>query len=164
MPVQTARRFRCALAAGACLIAGLLAIAGPAAAVSEFEEVRLRFQSLDLDGSGNVNADEIRRYSETKMAELDQDGDGLVSREDYRVYTQTSQRYDYTDLQLNYVSGRFMAAYDSNFDQQVSIDEYRDLIQKAVFRWDLDENRQVTFEEYLSQLGNIHAECRCGDY
>lgn len=167
MPRATCRRSgfpaRLLAVSGLAILAVLAGLA-PAAAVSDFEEVRLRFQSLDLDGNGIVNRDEIQRYARTKMTELDLDGDGFVNRADYSAYTQKTQRYDYTAFQLNHVSSRFMAAYDADFNQQVDIEEYQSLIEKSVYRWDNNKDGQVTFEEYLSQLGNVHAECYCGDY
>ena len=136
----------------------------PAFSVTDINVIRQKFQSIDQDGDGNIRQDELDGFAQTKLAEMDQNNDGFVTGADYRAFISKRYKYKYTQLQLNYVGGQFIGAYDRDFDKKVDLEEYKKLLTGIVFRWDRNSDRTVTYPEFLSQLGNIHAECMCADY
>ena len=138
----------------------------------EIEELRETFESLDKDGSGTLNVDEIERYLaqvdlDPQNARLivrvfDEDRDGAISFDEFVKYLQAMNsiqddsllmyRLLFESLDTNRTGGldakeivEFMSLFGDTFTEEEA--------QKFVESADLNHDGRIEFNELMQVLG-----------
>lgn len=85
------------------LLAGALIAVGTGAAFAQGGP-RMDFETLDVDGSGEITIEDMASLRNNRFAELDADGDGSVTREEFtaaqmaRASDRAGQMFDRLDV------------------------------------------------------------------
>lgn len=123
---------------GALMFAGLaVTLAAPAA----FAQERPDFETLDLDGSGEITADEMKAHAATRFADRDADGDGKVDLAELQTHLRA---------QADARAARMLDRMDTNGDGALTEDEMAGRRDPArmIARMDTDGSGGLSKEEF----------------
>lgn len=102
------------------------------------------FQELDVDGSGEITAEDLNQLRENRFAEMDANSDGSVSQEEFVAAAQAKSAER---------AARMFARLDADGDGSLSRDalearEGRGMGERMLSRLDADSSGGVSAEEF----------------
>ena len=131
----------------------------------------LPVEEFDLNGNGEITADELQQSLQNKFEELDADNNGVITLDDLpNILPLSEAQEERRQMRLERIQKRleergievdednlaerglptrvrFMARHDKNADEQVSFEEFSRPAERIFSRVDADENGTITEEE-----------------
>jgi Ca2+-binding EF-hand superfamily protein len=138
------------LAALAAATLGTAAFVTPSVAQDARGGARIGFETLDIDNSGAITADELDQLAARRFAQLDANGDGVVSAEELTAHAEARAQQREKDRRAGR-SAQMIERLDRNGDGVLSLDEMSsqgkrggDLIERA----DTDGDGAISESEF----------------
>lgn len=127
------------------LAAASLIVTGTGAALAlEPAKVRMTFEQLDVDGSGEITREDLEMLPDARFAEMDADGSGDVSEAEFVAAAQA---------RAGEAAGRLFARLDADGDGALSQDAlaargHHGGRLRGIMRLDSDDSGGVSAEEF----------------
>ena len=127
------------------LLASTLIVLGASVAMADgLRGERMNFETLDVDGSGEITVEDLTALRDTRFAELDSNGDGSVSRDEFLAAHAARSEERATDM---------FERFDVDGDGILSRDAIESrrgggMGERMISRLDTDDSGGVSAEEF----------------